>query len=77
MKNLFCILSCDKCSRIMKTQDDLDKHKMRHIPKPDRVYSCSGCSKVFNSKENLRSHERVHIPLFQRYIYPCSVCGNK
>lgn len=71
------IFRCDRCSHITKSEKALERHKMKHIPKSERIFSCASCPKTFTSKENLKSHERVHIPLFERYNYECDICGNK
>jgi RNase P subunit RPR2 len=69
--------SCDKCPRITKTIEALNKHKMRHIPKSERKFICSTCDKIFITKDALKSHERSHIPIEERKIYHCDVCDLK
>lgn len=71
------VYKCDQCTKVTKTQAALDKHKIRHIPKPNRKYECEHCDRVFYARENLKSHTRIHIPREQRYIFPCDVCGAK
>ncbi|XP_045496111.1 zinc finger protein 708-like [Colias croceus] len=71
------VLHCDKCPKTAKTVDELEKHKLRHIPKSERNFQCSSCDKVFSSKDCLKSHERSHIPIEQRKIYHCDVCNLK
>ncbi|XP_059051047.1 zinc finger protein 626-like [Achroia grisella] len=71
------VLSCDKCPRITKTIEALNKHKMRHIPKSERKFYCNSCDKVFNTKDGLKSHSKSHIPVEERKIYHCDVCDLK
>ncbi|XP_013191330.2 zinc finger protein 90 isoform X2 [Amyelois transitella] len=72
--NSFC---CDKCPRITKTLEALDKHKMMHVPKSDRKFYCSSCDKIFNTKDSLKSHEKSHIPIEERKVYRCGICDMK
>ncbi|CAH2050391.1 unnamed protein product, partial [Iphiclides podalirius] len=71
------VLACDKCPRITKTIEALNKHKMRHIPKSERRFTCSSCNKTFNNKDTLKSHERSHIPIEERKIFCCDQCDLK
>ncbi|CAK1602017.1 unnamed protein product [Parnassius mnemosyne] len=71
------VLACDKCPRITKTIEALNKHKMRHIPKSERRFCCSSCNKTFNSKDTLKSHEKSHIPIEERKIFHCDMCDMK
>ncbi|RVE44714.1 hypothetical protein evm_010618 [Chilo suppressalis] len=71
------MLCCDKCPRITKTIEALNKHKMRHVPKSERQFVCTTCDKIFITKDALKSHERSHIPIEERKIYHCDVCNLK
>ncbi|XP_028156080.1 zinc finger protein 235-like [Ostrinia furnacalis] len=71
------MLSCDKCPRITKTIEALNKHKMRHVPKSERKFICNNCNKIFITKDALKSHERSHIPIEDRKIYHCGICELK
>ncbi|KAM3967485.1 LOW QUALITY PROTEIN: uncharacterized protein ACR2FA_010062 [Aphomia sociella] len=71
------VLCCDKCPRITKTIEALNKHKMRHVPKSERKFYCNSCDKVFNTKDGLKSHQKSHIPIEERKIYHCDVCDLK
>ncbi|CAH0766701.1 unnamed protein product [Diatraea saccharalis] len=71
------MLCCDKCPRITKTVEALNKHKMRHIPKSERQFICATCDKIFVTKDALKSHEKSHIPIEERKIYHCDVCELK
>ncbi|KAL0851187.1 hypothetical protein ABMA28_007038 [Loxostege sticticalis] len=71
------MLCCDKCPRITKTVEALNKHKMRHIPKSERKFICGTCNKIFITKDALKSHERSHIPIEDRKIYHCGICELK
>ncbi|CAH4031124.1 zinc finger protein 708-like [Pieris brassicae] len=70
-------LHCDQCPKTAKTMEELQRHKLRHIPKSERTFPCSSCDKVFTSKDLVKSHERSHVPIEQRKIYECDVCNEK
>lgn len=70
-------LSCDKCMKVTKSAEALEKHKLKHIPKEERIFKCNDCDKVFNNKEALKSHTKSHIPIDERKVYECETCGLK
>lgn len=72
-----CIFSCDKCAKVTKSLAALEKHKLRHIPKSERVFKCNDCSKEFNTKEGLKSHSKSHIPITERKVFECEFCELK
>lgn len=74
---LIIIYRCDQCPKISNSITAMQKHKLRHVPKEQRVYKCNDCSKEFNSKEALKSHTKSHIPINERRIYDCEFCDLK
>ncbi|XP_059220625.1 zinc finger protein 492-like [Stomoxys calcitrans] len=65
--------ACDKCDKKYIKRYLLEKHKLTHMPKPEKKFSCNECGKLYVSQHALNYHEKaVHQNV---YVRVCEVCG--
>lgn len=64
------MIPCEKCGKKFLTQDELDKHIVKHTQQ-DKPHKCSVCPKQFCHKNDLRRHMFRHS---DKVPFACDIC---
>lgn len=63
-------LPCDRCDKVFKSREGLNKHLARHEKKPFRCEQCKTCRSSFDQRWKYELHLLGHKDLIKKFVEP-------